>query len=339
MKIHKSLGLSFASLALFVMGFNIPADAVTFDEILAPLRNAEGKCRAIEGVHTWSMQARDLYEMDLLKTLHLEALDKTYESYECGNHKATVYLYRYSDVPKARDALRGIRTVIWGEQHKSYHHPEDIFVAENVVVVVSGEKPGPVTDVLLGTGQIVSAKGEVRAEKEFEKAKKAFLKKDYPTAEKHYRAVIQIVPDHLISRFSLGNTLYYQERYSEAVPEYEKAMDLNARAKILNQFEERILIDNLGMAYALSGHLDKAKTFYEEAIKNDPAYPDYYYNLACTLAEQGDLDAALTNLKLGFERRSNSLPGESYPNPRTDDSFKKFLGNEKFEAALKEMGF
>jgi tetratricopeptide (TPR) repeat protein len=250
-----------------------------------------------------------------------------------------VYVYLYSDPPAAQDALHTIQTFIWGEKHKSNLHPEDIFTAENAVVVVSGEKPGPVTDTLLGGEGTISAKDEAKAEKEFEKGKKAYLKKDNKAAEEHFRAVIQIIPDHLGSRMFLGNALFYQNKFSDAIPEYERALARNEKAKDLSQTEERLLIDNLGMAYGLSGHLDKCKKFYEDAIKKDPSYPDYYYNLACIVAEQGDLDAAITNLKLGFDRRSNSLPGESYSNPRTDDSFKKFLGNEKFEAALKEMGF
>jgi tetratricopeptide (TPR) repeat protein len=93
------------------------------------------------------------------------------------------------------------------------------------------------------------------------------------------------------------------------------------------------------MAYGLSGRLDDAKALFEAAIQEDPSYPLYYYNLACTFAELGRMDEAISNLKLGFERRENMLAGETYPNPRMDDSFKRLLGEEKFEAALKEMGF
>ena len=74
---------------------------------------------------------------------------------------------------------------------------------------------------------------------------------------------------------------------------------------------------------------------FEAAIKKDPEYSMYYYNLACSHAELGNLDEALRNLKLGFERRQTVLPGEIYPDPRTDDSFKPFRGNDRFEAAMK----
>jgi len=85
--------------------------------------------------------------------------------------------------------------------------------------------------------------------------------------------------------------------------------------------------------------LDKARSFFEDAIKRDPEYSVYYYNLGCTHAELGNLDAALENLKLGFARKASMSPGETYPSPRADDSFKKYLGDPKFEAALKGMGF
>ena len=45
------------------------------------------------------------------------------------------------------------------------------------------------------------------------------------------------------------------------------------------------------------------------------------------LARQGGSDV----------RRKNVIPGERMPDPSTDDSFKRFMKNEKFLAALKEL--
>jgi len=329
-----------AALTIVVGSSAYPIRASTFDEILAPLRHAEGKCKSIHGIHAWSMQARTLYDMDdLWKTFHLEPRAKTLESYECHNHAATVYLYQYADATQAQSALRTIQAFIWGEKQKSSLHPEDIFTVDNVVVVVSGEKPEPVTSVLEGDRSSADTQLDAKVEKEFERAKKAYLKKDYAAAEPRFRSVTVSAPDQLFSWVYLGHSLFYQDKFSEAVPAYERAMALKEKAADLPSTEERILIDQLGMAYGLGGQLDKGKALFEGAIRKDPDYPMYYYNLACTVAEQGDLDAAVTNLKLGFARKSNMLPGETYPDPRTDDSFKQFLGNDKFEAALKEMGF
>ena len=147
------------------------------------------------------------------------------------------------------------------------------------------------------------------------------------------------MPEFGFAHLYLGHSLFYQEKYPESIPEYEKALALSGASEKMEPREERILNDQLGMAYGLTGRLEDAKRFFEGAIKKDPEYPLYYYSLACAQAELGDLDAALTNLKLAFERKANFLPGESFPNPREDDSFKRFLGNPKFEGAMKEIGF
>ncbi len=176
-------------------------------------------------------------------------------------------------------------------------------------------------------------------EADFKKAREAYLKHDLPKAEKYFRELTKSAPDYVMGHIYLGHRLYYQQRFKEAIPEYERAMELAPKApEPLQPLEERILTDQLGMSYAASGRLDKAKTLFESAVKKDPDFPMYYYNLACTYAEMGDLDQALVNLRLGFDRKGNSLPGESYPDPRTDDSFKRYLGDERFQRAMKEMG-
>jgi len=98
-----------------------------------------------------------------------------------------------------------------------------------------------------------------------------------------------------------------------------------------------VLVDNLGMAYGITGDLDKAKETFEYGISKDPDYPLFYYNLACTYGEKKDMDKAIEYLKLAFDRRENMIPGERMPNPATDSSFKQFMQNEKFRAALKEL--
>jgi tetratricopeptide (TPR) repeat protein len=199
---------------------------------------------------------------------------------------------------------------------------------------------GVLTALALALAVVVPSLGATdKAEAKFEKAKKAYLKQDYRSAEKHFKSVAKMAPDHLFTRIYLGHSLYYQERYKEAIPEYERAAQINERTHELGSTEERILVDNLGMAYGLSGQLNRAKEYFQAAIEKDPEYPLYYYNLACAYAELGSLDQALRNLRLAFERKDGFLEGESFPNPREDDSFARFLGNIEFEGAMVELGF
>jgi tetratricopeptide (TPR) repeat protein len=177
------------------------------------------------------------------------------------------------------------------------------------------------------------------AKKDFEKGMAAYKKQDYAGAEKSFRALVASMPDSAMAHLYLGHSIFYQERFRDSIPDYEKARDLELKSAHLELVNRRILNDQLGMAYGLSGRIEDAKKHFQTAITADPDYPLYYYNLACAEAELGDLDGALANLKQASDHRANFLPGESLPDPREDDSFKKYKGNPKFEATVKEIGF
>ncbi len=134
-----------------------------------------------------------------------------------------------------------------------------------------------------------------------------------------------------------GSSYYIKHDFEKAIPPYQKALDLEKEKRTLDKTIWKVLVDNLGMAYGITGDLDKAKETFEYGISKDPDYPLFYYNLACTYGEKKDMDKAIEYLKLAFDRRENMIPGERMPNPATDSSFKHFMQNEKFKAALKEL--
>ena len=134
-----------------------------------------------------------------------------------------------------------------------------------------------------------------------------------------------------------GSSYYIKHDFEKAIPPYQKALDLEKEKRTLDKTIWKVLVDNLGMAYGITGDLDKAKETFEYGISKDPDYPLFYYNLACTYGEKKDMDKAIEYLKLAFDRRENMIPGERMPNPATDSSFKQFMQDEKFRAALKEL--
>jgi len=92
----------------------------------------------------------------------------------------------------------------------------------------------------------------------------------------------------------------------------------------------RVTTDQLSMALGISGDLKTSRVVNQEAIEKDPTYPLYYYDLACADAESNDASAARTHLQQAFDRRANTLKGESLPDPTTDDSLKKLSTNKDF---------
>jgi tetratricopeptide (TPR) repeat protein len=136
---------------------------------------------------------------------------------------------------------------------------------------------------------------------------------------------------------SQGSGAYLKRDYKKAIEFYSKALELEKEAPTLDQTVWRVVVDNLGLSYGLSGDNKKAKEIFEYGLSRDDKYPMFYYNLACAYAEMNDPDNAITNLKRAFEFSENMMPGERIPDPATDDSFTRFQGNEKFRRALEEL--
>ena len=125
--------------------------------------------------------------------------------------------------------------------------------------------------------------------------------------------------------------------YKKAIPPYQQALDREKQNRTLSEALWRVLIDNLGMAYGISGDLKKAKATFEYGLSKDPKYPMFHYNMACTYAEMDDVDNAILYLRQAFQFKQNMIKGERFPDPRSDSSFQRFMNNEKFVSALREM--
>lgn len=147
-------------------------------------------------------------------------------------------------------------------------------------------------------------------------------------------------PEPLNSRelFNLGSALYLQNKYAQATLPYQKAFDLEKANPELDRNLWRVLIDNLGMAYEMTGHLKEARSTFEQGIQADPTYPMFHYNLACTFAGMNDLDHTMQSLATAFRYRKNQNPGEKgMPDPRQDSSFQRFMKNETFRNFVNDL--
>jgi tetratricopeptide (TPR) repeat protein len=134
-----------------------------------------------------------------------------------------------------------------------------------------------------------------------------------------------------------GSVYYLKHDFKKAIPPYQKALDLEKENSTLEKTLWKVLVDNLGMSYGITGNLKKAKEIFEYGISKDPHYPLFYYNMACTYGEMKDMDKAIEYLRLAFERKKNVIEGEHMPDPATDSSFERFMKDEKFLNALKEI--
>ena len=157
----------------------------------------------------------------------------------------------------------------------------------------------------------------------------------------HPKVQIQVrppEPPNSRELFNMGRALYIQNNYAQAILAYQKAFDLEKANPELDRTLWRVLIDNLGMAYGMTGHLKEARSTFEQGIQADPTYPMFHYNLACTFAGVNDLDHAMQSLATAFRYRKNQNPGEKgMPDPRQDSSFQRFMKNETFRTLVNDL--
>lgn len=139
------------------------------------------------------------------------------------------------------------------------------------------------------------------------------------------------------TEFGYGSIYYLHQDWARAASHYERSLQLERQKRALSQTQWNVLVDNLGMAYGMSGKISKAKATFEYGAQENPTYPMFRYNLACADSELGDLDGAMDQLKLAFQYKSNSNPGEGIPDPAKDDSFKRYLSDPRFARLTKQL--
>lgn len=196
-----------------------------------------------------------------------------------------------------------------------------------------------VSCVGLFAAELCAAQGPQSKEKLMEQARQEYVAGKFADAERDLRELVKRDPADIDAQAYLGHALFRQEKYADAAVPYEKARELEAGGRKLSSDQHRVLIDQLAMAYGISGDLKKSRALLESAIRDDPDYPLNYYNLACAYAEDGDKSKALTNLDLAFQHKEHVLKGEKMPDPRTDSSFQKYVQDEDFIKLMAKLGY
>jgi tetratricopeptide (TPR) repeat protein len=92
---------------------------------------------------------------------------------------------------------------------------------------------------------------------------------------------------------SLGDGLFAQGKVSEAISNYEQALDLNP--------EDMEAHGSLGNAFLMQGKIHQAVLCYEEAVQLKPGYAPGHNNLGYALAQEGRLDEAIAQYETALE--------------------------------------
>jgi len=120
-----------------------------------------------------------------------------------------------------------------------------------------------------------------------------FSLKDEKKAEESLRKAVSLKRDYIDSQAFLGNLLYGQKRYAEAVAECEK----------LAQIDKTLPTswNSLGWAAYSAGQFDKAISAFGESKKLNPFFVEAHYGLGMAYAKKGNLAAAKAELAAAIE--------------------------------------
>lgn len=102
---------------------------------------------------------------------------------------------------------------------------------------------------------------------------KAYKKNDFSTAEEVYKKSLEIASSPKGS-FNLGNTLYEQGRYEEAVEAYQSAI-----INLPSDVEKSQALYNMGNAQFKNQDLKASISSYRDALRLNPTDPDIRANL------------------------------------------------------------
>jgi Flp pilus assembly protein TadD len=117
--------------------------------------------------------------------------------------------------------------------------------------------------------------------------------KDYVQAEKVLRKAIRLNDLNRAAHINLGDALYGQGKFEEAIVECRRAIELDPKDAFPH--------NNLGIALGMQGNIDDAITEFRRAIELDPKYANAHYNLGLALSKQGKVDEAAAEYRRAIE--------------------------------------
>lgn len=146
-----------------------------------------------------------------------------------------------------------------------------------------------------------------------QEADKHFQNGNYAEAEEKYRKALS-KESSFTARYNLGNTVYKQERYEEAVDHF-----LDASSVGENDLQSSDAFYNLGNAYFQNGDLENAIESFKQAIKFSGSNREAQYNLAVAkeilrMQQQQQQDSQQNNEESGEqqnEEQQEQQDGES----------------------------
>jgi len=111
--------------------------------------------------------------------------------------------------------------------------------------------------------------------KQIREGNKFYKNKKFHDSEVAYQKALKKDPKSFKAIFNLGDALYKQEKYDEAIKQFS-----NANTQLKEKTDISKSYHNLGNSYLLQNKLDESINAYKSALRNNPKDMETKYNLA-----------------------------------------------------------
>jgi Tfp pilus assembly protein PilF len=114
---------------------------------------------------------------------------------------------------------------------------------------------------------------------------------------------VEASPNNPPANIELGNFLFDNQRFAEAIGYYKKALEVNPK-------NADVLVD-AGVCDFNMQRLDEAKSYFDKALEIDPKHANALYNLGVVSAQQGDMSGMLAAWEKLIEVAPESGPAQT----------------------------
>jgi tetratricopeptide (TPR) repeat protein len=151
-----------------------------------------------------------------------------------------------------------------------------------------------------------------------------FCARRFDEAERQARKTLEIDPQFFLAHYYLGQVLQFKGQLTEAIAEFQKAVDLNGDPDSLGM---------LGQAYARNGQKDEAQKVLVRL--NEEAKSRYVapYSTALVYLGLGDKERALDELERAYQRGDTNYLFVIRVDPMLDD----LRGHPRFDALVQKI--
>ena len=156
-----------------------------------------------------------------------------------------------------------------------------------------------------------------KAERDYiRKGNRLFNDSVFVDAEVNYRKALEVNPKSAVSMYNLGNTLSQQQKFQEAMEQYDSASKIEK-----DKMKLAHIYHNMGVLFQAGKDYAKAVDAYKMSLRNNPADHETRYNLALAQKMLKDQQNQHQNKdKQNDQKKDDQKDQQQPPKPEKQDN-------------------